>query len=292
LTLLDAELFYNSARLSETLINQHRILKAVAISASISSLHGLQHLFQGSDLELARVLLHVPSHAFMCTNHIAKSILSLVLLAVTLPFGQAVALSYKVSGGSISANTGDGLIINTSLNLPSVPYAFNLSDGESHTFTFFEIWTPETTINHDDKVPQPISATLFFSDPLTNATVNGLTFGGSVWWGGGQWGEVKWATPAPTFTLGDRTFTVTLSGETFNFGLFGLSEGWCYGATVEATVKPDRLDSSFRSRQRQHRNAVGSLAGCDRRRQQEKSRLLTASKRPWNRRASRAGNGN
>jgi hypothetical protein len=169
--------------------------------------------------------------------------LALTLLAVAAPIPDAFALSYTVSGGNVVANQDDGLIINTSLSLPSTPYTFYLSDDQSNTFNFFKIWTDETTVNPDDKVSQSISATLYFTDPLTNATVNGLTVGGSILWGLTQWGEVTWTNPSP-ITVDGRTFQVTLSNEVFNLGAFGLNEGLYYGATVEATVKQIRSNYS------------------------------------------------
>jgi hypothetical protein len=76
--------------------------------------------------------------------------------------------------------------------------------------------------------------------------VDRLTFGGSILFGVLQWGQVVWETPAPEFTAPeDRVFSVTLSDEVFNLGLFGLNEGWCYGATVKATIK--QIGSSYYS---------------------------------------------
>ena len=70
------------------------------------------------------------------------------------------------------------------------------------------------------------------------ASVGGVTFGGWFFWGLGiaDWGEVVWDTPAPIFSVGDRSFQLTLSDETFNAGPWGLSAGETYGATVKATV--------------------------------------------------------
>jgi hypothetical protein len=171
--------------------------------------------------------------------------LALALLA-SAPLPNAIALPYTVSGGNVVANQGDGLIINTSLNLPATPFTFNLNDGQSETFSFFKIWTNEEAVNSDDLAEKSIYATLYFSDPLTEATVGGVTFGGSILWGLAQWGQVQWETPAPTFTAPDgRVFQVTLSDEIFNEGLFGLDEGRKYGATVKATVK--QIGSSYTS---------------------------------------------
>ena len=99
----------------------------------------------------------------MSTKSVTVSCLALALFAVALR--DAVALSYTVSGGSVLANQGDGLIVNTSLSLPSTPFTFNLIDGQSETFSFFKIWTEETTVNPDDEAGKSISATLYFSDP-------------------------------------------------------------------------------------------------------------------------------
>ena len=171
----------------------------------------------------------------MSTKSVTVSCLAVALFAVALR--DAVALSYTVSGGSVLANQGDGLIVNTSLSLPATPFTFNLIDGQSETFSFFKIWTDETTVNSDDEVEKSISATLYFSDPLTQATVGGVTLGGSILWGLSQWGQVVWNSP-PTFTAPDnRIFQVALSDEIFNEGHFGLDESQRYGAIVTATVK-------------------------------------------------------
>jgi hypothetical protein len=110
-----------------------------------------------------------------------------------------------------------------------------MNDGQSFTFRFFDIWTDETTVNDDDTFARPISATLNFSVPDFYAEIGGDTVGinflGII-----QAGQVIWDDPAPTFTAGDRKFTIDLSNETFNLGLFGLSGGQHFGASVDATV--------------------------------------------------------
>ncbi|HEU0209092.1 MAG TPA: hypothetical protein VFQ78_08925 [Candidatus Udaeobacter sp.] len=148
----------------------------------------------------------------------------------------AVPKYYEIAGGNVNGHFNDpGLVINTSLagGLPGT--SFTLNDGGSNTFNFFSIWTNETAINSDDLVSYAITATLNFSDPLTGATVNGVTFGGSILFGLTQWGQIQWNGPT-TVTLGDRVFSLSLSNETFNSGIFGLNEGPQCGAIVEATV--------------------------------------------------------
>jgi len=144
------------------------------------------------------------------------------------------SLNYTIgNGSSVTANLGSGLIINTSI-LVAPGTSFSLNDGASQTFSFFSIWTNETSVNPDDESFQAISATLNFSNPITGATVNGITFGGSLIIF--QGGRVEWQTPSPVFTLSDRTFSVSLSDETFNVGIFGLSGGQGCGAWVQATI--------------------------------------------------------
>jgi hypothetical protein len=155
-------------------------------------------------------------------------------------------LSYVVSGANVVANGGSGLIIDYSISVPNSQSSFSLYDGDSWTFDLFQIWTSETDVGSDDTAKKGISATVYFSDPVTSATVGGFTFGGSILWGMTQWGEVVWKNPAPTFTAADgRVFSIDLSDEVFNLGLFGLNEGAAYGATVKATVK--QIGSNYTS---------------------------------------------
>jgi hypothetical protein len=158
---------------------------------------------------------------------------SLLLAAAVATTTWAVPTNYVIgSGSTVVANqdSENGLSIETSLASGLTGTSFVLNDGQSQTFDFFNIWTNETSVN--------ISATLNFSDPLLGASVGGVTFGGWFFWGLGiaDWGEVVWDTPAPIFSVGDRSFQLTLSDETFNAGPWGLSAGETYGATVKATV--------------------------------------------------------
>jgi hypothetical protein len=162
---------------------------------------------------------------------------SFSLLLACAPSASATPEYYELSGGSVTANSSEpGLVINTSV-LPSVAgTSFTLDDGNSSTFAFFDIWTDETSINPDDKLGYAISATLNFVDPLTGATVNGVTIGGAFMQGLSQWGQVTWNGPVMVNIPGDRAFNITLSDETFNWGFGGLNEGMMCGATVSATI--------------------------------------------------------
>lgn len=159
-----------------------------------------------------------------------------VALAV-VPRAAAIPLHYEISGGSVSALSSDpGLVVSTSIASGLSGTDFTLDDGEnSGWFSVFKIWTNETHVNGDDLLYTPITATLMFSDPVANANVTGVTFGASILWGAGQWGRVEWDGPA-WVVLGDRTFSVRLSDETFNAGIFGLDEGKKHGAVVKAKI--------------------------------------------------------
>lgn len=172
----------------------------------------------------------------MRVSRVRQFMVAVALSAALAPVALAVPKYYEVSGGAISGNFNDpGLVINTSWAPGLSGTSFTLDNGNSSTFNFFSIWTNETTVNADDLVSKAISVTLQFSDPMTGATVNGVTFGGSILFGIAQWGQIQWNGPT-TITLGDRVFSVALSDEMFNVGLFGLSEGPGCGATVRATI--------------------------------------------------------
>jgi hypothetical protein len=164
----------------------------------------------------------------------ALAAFTLLLLASS---GFAVPLYYELASGSVTADTAEpGLVIGTMVK-PTVPgTAFTIDNGASFTFSFFDIWTNEPTINLDDKVSSPITATLNFLDPFTGATVTGITVGGSWNKGLSQWGELTWDGPVTVTVPGDRTFQISLSDTTFNYGFGGLNEGMMCGATVDATI--------------------------------------------------------
>lgn len=167
-------------------------------------------------------------------------ILAVAVLAVSLsaPSAFAITKHYEVGSGSfVSANSTDpGLTINTAIDAGLSGKAFNLDDTQSTTFSFFKIWTTETSVNAgEDTVPKNISATLDFTDPTTGVTVKGVTFGGYFLLG--QYGAITWNGPVVVDVPGDRSFMVTLNNATFDAGFFGLSGGMAKGATIKATVK-------------------------------------------------------
>jgi len=146
-------------------------------------------------------------------------------------------MHYEIGSGTVTADTAEpGLVIGT-LVKPTVPgTSFTLNDGGSFTFAFFDIWTDEPTIESDDKVASPISATLNFTDPFTGATVTGITVGGKWQAGLSQWGTLTWNGPVTITIPGSRSFQISLTDATFNYGFGSLEEGMACGATVSATI--------------------------------------------------------
>ena len=172
-----------------------------------------------------------------------KKLLYLVVVCVEAALAcgvnlQALEKNYELRNpiGEVSAHSsGDGLLIE--VRVLGNPGAFQLDDGESFTFNFFNIWTDETTVNQgEDTVGKAIRATMHFVDPLTSQAISGVTIGGQFLWGLSQWGEVRWNGPVTVIVPGDRAFEIRLSNEKFNSGFTGLTEGQHHGATVRATI--------------------------------------------------------
>jgi hypothetical protein len=178
--------------------------------------------------------VRAPSRSLKPARAFALAALTSLLLASS---GFAVPLYYEVASATVSADTVEPGLVIGSMVKPTVPgTGFTLSDSGSFTFSLFDIWTDQTKISADDLISSPISATISFTNPLTGAIVNGITVGGSWMKGLSQWGILTWSGPVTIVIPGDRTFQVSLSDATFNYGFGGLQEGMMCGATVNATV--------------------------------------------------------
>ena len=170
-------------------------------------------------------------------NTFLSTLAVLATLAIAVPTAHAIPLLYEIgSASTVEANTGSGLQLHWELDANLSSQGATLNDGDSFTFKFFDIWTDETSVDNDDKDPKSITATLNFDVPSFDAEVIGYTVGVSFL-GIIQLGAIIWEDPAPNFTVGGRTFSVDLSNEIFNLGIFGLNEGEACGATISATVK-------------------------------------------------------
>jgi hypothetical protein len=158
-----------------------------------------------------------------------------VLLAVLAFVPFAFADQFTLQSYNVNAlSTDPGLVLNTQ-RVADTP-TFWLSPGQSATFDLFKIWTSETTVNPDDTVPQGIKVDFAFNPPNSSGEVNGYTSGVSKLFGLIQYGQVAWSGPAVVNPPGGGQYTLALSNETFNSGIFGLDEGIHDGATVKATL--------------------------------------------------------
>jgi hypothetical protein len=162
-------------------------------------------------------------------------------LSMAFAATQASATVFQGTFG-VTANTDDGLIINSAPNVQSGfgsgnSIHFDLTNvHDTVTFKLFDIWTPETAENFDDLVPQPITVNFDFVLPppafggsADGSTVSGL-FGGGI---------VDWDNPSFIHfgELGDGVLKVTLEDEFFNPGLFGYNGGQALGANVKVTFE-------------------------------------------------------
>lgn len=146
--------------------------------------------------------------------------------------GAASADSFTLSSYLVTPSGSDpGLKIKTQ-NLLATPYTFDIPVGGSITTQLFKIWTSESAVNSDDKVPKPISVAFGFSSPLMSGTETGKTVGETWALGFYQQGKVTWGDPLAISFGGTGSLLIDLSDEIFNYGRFwGL--GNC-GAVVEA----------------------------------------------------------
>jgi hypothetical protein len=151
--------------------------------------------------------------------------------------------SFQNSG---SAFTDPGLVINT--NPTNDSFMFDLEPGESTTFSLFDIFTPEVSVNADDRVPQTLTTTFAFTSPdLFGGDTDGTTVGTSYLLGMFQEGSVTWNDPLELTFGNGGSLRLGLSNETFNEGLFDLSCGQCNGVvdlTATYTVTPVPLPAA------------------------------------------------
>jgi hypothetical protein len=130
-------------------------------------------------------------------------------------------------------SSGDGLLIETQ-KLQN-PLAFDVTEGNPVTLSLFKIWTDEGDVAPwEDTLPRNISVTFDFTAPASMGQVDGVTFGGIFF---GEYGRVEWHGPEVIDFGVNGKLRVSLTDETFNWGLFGLNEGYRKGATVKATFK-------------------------------------------------------
>ena len=161
-----------------------------------------------------------------------KYLVAAAALALALP-GAASALSFSGSWDvSGSALTDPGLVVRT--DPTSNHFAFDLDDGRSKSLNLFRIWTDETSIQADDKVPNDLS--VGFSVNGANGPLTGSVAGHSQWFSifNTQFGSLTFGGPID-LDVGTGILSVALKGvDEFNKGLYGLKKGEKYGGEVSA----------------------------------------------------------
>lgn len=140
---------------------------------------------------------------------------------------------------TVDANSADpGLVIQTG-DLAPQPFTFNLEEGETFTYDLFSIWTDESAINYgEDTIASPIEVFFSFTMPdILTGSVGGETKGKHKLGGLFQGGKVAWGDPLSIFygDHGDGLMEVSLSDESFNWGVFGTLDGQRFGDDVEAS---------------------------------------------------------
>ena len=117
------------------------------------------------------------------------------------------------------------------------PFSFDIEDGEMKKKKIATIWTDETWVNADDKVPQDIALNVELTSPFSDTgKIEGTTRGRSIVFGLFQWGKLKWDDPLTFKNDEFGTLNVALSGGKFNKGLLGLCPGQCKGLDVHAKI--------------------------------------------------------
>lgn len=163
-------------------------------------------------------------------------------LALSIPLSVS-ALQFTLDSYSIDANAYDPGLVIQAAEILSEPYSFDLNLGGVETVDLFKIWTDETDVGGDDLIEQSISASFSFTEPVPpfGGTQEGETVGTSDWFFifEIQTGQLTWDGPKiyNFGPLSDGELLITLSDVTFNWGLYGLTEGYCSGGIVKATFE-------------------------------------------------------
>jgi hypothetical protein len=161
---------------------------------------------------------------------VKKAAAAAAFLAVLGASSGASAVSFSGSYQVNALSSDPGLVIQT--QELADPLNFVLANpGDWYSVDLFKIWTDEGDVGNDDQVPAPISVDFSFSAPPSSGAVTGITVGGGLLF---QEGRVEWDGPEIISFGNGGQLKVRLSDEDFNWGIFGLSEGYKHGATVKA----------------------------------------------------------
>lgn len=166
---------------------------------------------------------------------VVAAVVAAAMVLGTTTAAQA-AVTFALDDYAVTANTGDGLIINTA-DLLEKPFEFTLELGTPQVVDLFAIWTPEGDVGSDDVASRDISVDFSFSvpEPAFGGVLEGSTRGHVSWTEFYQWGRVEWDNPLILSFgyLASGQLRIDLSDETFNAGSWW-HLGDC-GAKVQAT---------------------------------------------------------
>lgn len=159
-----------------------------------------------------------------------KYLVAAATLVFLLP-GVASALTfsgnYNVTGSALS---DPGLVVEIAPN-PGT-FSFDLESGKSTTLNIFDIWTNETAVGSDDRVPQGLAVNFNLLTPTGTGILGGESIASGLI---RQHGSVDWSAPLLIALGNGGSLSVALSDATFNWGTFGLTPGQRNGADVFAT---------------------------------------------------------
>jgi len=149
-----------------------------------------------------------------------RKLLSLAAIAAAVCTATAANATTFAGTFNVTSNQGNGLIVDTSPSNGSVN--FNLTAPGSTTLNLFDIYTPETALNGDDLVAQPISVSFNFTAPTNfGGTVTGTTDTTFTFFGFVDQGSVHWNNPA-TLNFGNGgVLQISLNDADFGQHLVG-----------------------------------------------------------------------
>ena len=155
--------------------------------------------------------------------------------AVAVLAASSASAATFVGGYTASVNSSDpGLVLNIQDLAGGLNFALT-NAGDNFSVNLFNLYTPEASVDADDKVAKPISVAFNFTLPTVfTGSVPGQTAGDSFVYGLYQQGHVTWSGPQILNFGNGGQLKVSLNDATFNSGLFGLDKGAGHGAPITA----------------------------------------------------------
>ena len=161
----------------------------------------------------------------------------LLIALIVVFFAPAAALASTFSGNfnvSGDAFSDPGLVVQVDPSAGN--FSLDLAVGQTKSIHLFDIWTNETFVNGDDRVPQSIDVAFNLVSPAGAGVLEGSTVGQGIFVFL-QHGVVEWDNPLNiAFGPNDSgLLSVVLNDAIFNWRFFGgLNPGQKYGASIYA----------------------------------------------------------